>query len=66
MSSVGSEWPKVRANLAVLIERYRELGPAGSFGLAVLEDLARRADDAWDKQDLKELLPLFDEMRRAE
>lgn len=64
MSGVGSEWPKVRADLGVLIERYRQLGPIGR--LVMLQDLARRADEAWDSQDLERILPLFEEMREAE
>lgn len=64
-SSVGTEWPKERARLAVLIREYEALGPVGGFGAAALKDLARRADAAWESQEVVKILALFEEMRGA-
>ena len=65
MSSVGAEWPKERARLAQAIDLYRSIGPAGRFATVFLEDLARRADAAWERQEVTELLPLFQEMKEV-
>lgn len=61
--SLGEAWPTERARLEVLLERYREAGDPGRFALAILEDVARRADEAWKSQDVARCLQLFAEMR---
>lgn len=62
MSSLGEEFPKQQARMRVLLGYGKEIGRAGVFYCAVIEDILKRADKAAMEQDLPAMIALFKEM----
>lgn len=62
MTSLGEQYPIEQARLRELMVGYREIGPAGAFGLVMLEDLARRADQAAISGDIVAMMRCYQEM----
>lgn len=48
-----------------LLSRYREIGPAGIFGAAVIEQTLREADEAAMSEDLVRMLRAFESMKEC-
>lgn len=65
-TSLGEEFPKQQARCREILGIYREIGPAGAFGAAVIEDVLRRADRAAIEGDLPAMIQLFQEMQAVE
>jgi hypothetical protein len=65
MSSVGEEYPKEQARVREILGHYKEIGPAGAFGAAWIEDVLRRADAAAISGDVLAVLRSFEEMREV-
>lgn len=65
-TSVGEDFPKQQARVRELMQAYRDCGPVGAFGLAVLEDVMRRADAAMASGDVVAILRSYEEMRECE
>ena len=63
MSTVASEFPKQQARCRELLEVYREIGPAGAFGAAVIERTLREADEALASGDVVAMVRVFAKMR---
>ena len=63
MSSLGEEYPKEQERLRGLIEQYKEIGPAGAFGLMAIRSVLRRADIAAASQDTIEMIRCYNEMK---
>ena len=65
MSTLGEEYPKEQARVREILGQYKEIGPAGAFGVAMIEDTLRRADEAVAAGDVVAMLCLFQEMREV-
>lgn len=65
MSTLGDEYPKEQARVREILGQYEEIGPAGAFGVAMIEDTLRRADAAVASGDVVAMLCLFQEMREV-
>lgn len=65
MSTVGEEYPKEQARLRKLIGQYRAIGPAGSFGAAMIEATLQEADQAAVAGDLPRMLAAFHAMQEC-
>jgi len=66
MTTLGDEFPKQQARCRELLGQYREIGPAGTFGAIMLEDLLNRADVAAVSGDLVAMIRIFEEMKLCE
>lgn len=60
--TLGDAYPKRLADVRRLRDLYVEIGPAGRFGLAVIDDVLRRADEAAMSGDVVAMLRLYQEM----
>jgi hypothetical protein len=60
--TLADEYPKAQARLRELIHQYRDLGPAGAFGVMMLDDLQTRAAEAAAAGDVVAMLRLYAEM----
>lgn len=63
MTSLGEAFPKEQARLRTLLGYGKEIGPAGAFYCAVIENLLQRADVAVMEQDLPAMIRLYKEMQ---
>ena len=66
MSTVGDEYPKEQARCRELLQMYREIGPSGMFGAAVIEAKLREADEAMASGDIVRILAAFQAMKECE
>ena len=66
MSSLGEEFPKEQARCREVLSSYKEIGPAGSFGAAMIEQTLQRADKAAAEGDLVAMIKSFEEMKGIE
>lgn len=66
MKSLGEAFPQEQARMRVLLGYGKEIGPAGAFYCAVIEDVLRRADKAAIEQDLPAMIRIYEEMRKIE
>ncbi len=66
MTSLGDEFPKQQARLRTLLGYGKEIGPAGTFYCAVIEDVLRRADKAAIEQDLAAMITIYQEMQEIQ
>ncbi len=64
--SVGADFPREVARVQEILGNYREIGPAGAFAAAWIEDLLGRALTAWQSQDTLEILRTYQELREVE
>ena len=58
--------PHELSELRTLLGYGREIGPAGAFYCAVIEDVLRRADQAAIQQDLPAMIRIYAEMQEIE
>lgn len=65
MATLGEEYPKQQARVRTILGYYKEIGPAGAFGAAWIEDLLQRADKAAVEQDLPAMISCFKEMQEV-
>lgn len=63
MSSLGEQFPVEQARLRTLLGYGREIGAAGAFYCAVIEDVLRRADRAAVEQDVVAMIRIYQEMQ---
>lgn len=61
--SLGTEFPREQARCRELLVAYREIGPAGAFGEAAIQQVLLRADEAAVSGDIVEMLRVFKEMQ---
>lgn len=66
MTTLGDEFPKQQARCRELLGQYREIGPAGTFGAIMLEDVLKRADVAAVSGDVVAMIRIFEEMKQCE
>jgi hypothetical protein len=63
MSSLGEEYPKEQARCRKVLAMYREIGPPGAFGAALIEQTLREADRAAVSGDLAAMLRAYQAMK---
>lgn len=63
MSSLGEEFPKQQARLRQCLINGTEIGPAGAFYCAIIENILKRADKAAMEQDLVAMIHIYQEMK---
>lgn len=66
MKTLGEAFPEEQARVRKVLGHYKEIGPAGAFGAAMIEDVLRRADKAAIEQDLPAMSAVFKEMQAIE
>lgn len=64
--SLATAFPKQQARCRELLAAYHEIGPAGMFGAAVIEDVLQRADVAASEGDVVAMLRSFQEMEELQ
>lgn len=60
--TLGEAYPQQQARLRQMLVNGREIGPAGAFYCATIEDVLQRADKAAIEQDLPEMIKIYQEM----
>lgn len=63
--NLAEAYPKEQARLRELIEQYRAIGPAGTFGLAVIQDVLTRSEKAAAEQDTVTMIRCYQEMQEC-
>ncbi len=66
METLGDAYPKEQARLRELIAEYTAIGPAGTFGRMIIEDVLKRADKAAIEGDLVAMVRVFKEMKECQ
>ena len=65
MNSLGEELPKEKARVREILGYYKEIGPAGAFGAAMIEQALRRADEAVISGDIMAMLRSYQELKEV-
>jgi hypothetical protein len=63
MNSLADEFPRQQARVQAILSQYRQIGPAGAFGAAMIEDVLRRADKAAIDGEVVEMIRVLKEMQ---
>lgn len=63
MSTLGELYPKEQARCREVLKLYREIGPAGTFGAAMIEATLREADEAAVSGDLARMILAYAAMK---
>ena len=66
MASIGEEYPKQQQRVREILGQYRAIGPAGSFGAAMIEHTLREADQAVASGDVIAMIRSFEAMEAVE
>jgi tRNA nucleotidyltransferase/poly(A) polymerase len=66
VSTVGEEYPQEQSRCRELIERYRAIGPAGTFAALAITEVLREADEAAIGGDPVRILRAFKAMQGCE
>ena len=62
-NTLGDALPKEQARVREVLGRYKEIGPVGAFGAAMIEEVLRRADVAIISGDLVAMISVFKELQ---
>lgn len=63
MSSLAEEFPREQARVRQVLQQYRDIGPAGTFGAAMIEQALRSADQAASSGDVIAMLRSYEELK---
>ena len=63
MSSLGEELPKEQARVRELIGLYREIGPAGTLAIHLMESTLQRADQAVMSGDVIAMIQCYEDLK---
>lgn len=66
MTTLGDDFPKEQARVREILGYYKELGPVGMFGAAMIEDVLRRADQAAIAGDVVAMIRVYQQMKEIE
>ncbi len=64
--SLGEVFPEEIERCKELQVAYKEIGPAGQFGLAAITDLIKQAEKANKDQDVVAMLRLYPELQQCQ
>lgn len=62
-TSVGEDFPREQARVRELLGVYKQIGPAGMFGAAMIEQALQRADQAAISGDVVAVLRSYQELK---
>jgi hypothetical protein len=65
IETVGEDFPRQQARVRRLLEAYREIGPAGQFGMAMIEADLREADEAQASGDIVRILRAYQALKEC-
>lgn len=63
METVGDDYPRQQERVRRIRDHARDIGPAGNFLVAICDDLLRRAEQAAIRQDVVEIVKIYQEMK---
>ncbi len=63
MGTLGDELPREQARCRELLVAYKEIGPAGAFGAAMIEQSLREADQASISGDIVAMLRAYEKLK---
>lgn len=63
MTSLAESLPEQQRRVRRLIEVYREVGPAGQFAIAMMEQALSRAEDAAASGDVVAMIRAHEELK---
>lgn len=63
MESVGTALPKEMARVREVLGHYKEIGPAGKWGAAMIEQSLRMADEAVISGDIVAILRAYEDLK---
>ena len=66
MATLGDELPREQARCRELLVAYKEIGPAGAFGAAMIEQSLREADQASINGDVVAMLLAYEKLKNHE
>jgi hypothetical protein len=66
MTTIGERFPKEQARCREVLKAYHEIGPAGTFGAAMIEATLREADEAAVSGDLVRMIRAYEDMKKIE
>lgn len=66
MTTLGEDFPLEQARVCEVLGYYKEIGPAGAFGAAMIEVVLRQADAAALSGDVVEMIRAYQEMKKIE
>jgi hypothetical protein len=64
--TLGEALPQEQARCRELLTQYKQIGPAGVFGAAMIEAALKRADQAVMSGDPVAMLRTYDELKKCE
>ena len=63
METLGDAIPKEQARVREVLGHYKDIGPAGMFGAAMIEQTLRRADQAVMSGDVVAMIAAYTELK---
>jgi hypothetical protein len=63
METLGDALPNEQARVREILGHYREIGPAGAFGAAMIEASLRKADAAVMSGDLPAMIDAYNDLK---
>lgn len=66
METLGEALPKEQARVREILGLYKEIGPAGAFGAAMIEASLRKADAAVMSGDLIAMIDAYNDLKEYE
>ena len=66
METLGEALPKEQARVREVLGHYKDIGPAGMFGAAMIEQSLRQADQAVMSGDLPAMIAAYNELKDIE
>lgn len=66
MPSLGELYPQMQAHVREVLGQYKQIGPAGQIGAALIEQTLKRADEAAMSGDVVAMLRCYEEMKGIE
>lgn len=64
-ASVGEQFPREQARCREVLGHYKEIGPVGAFGAAMIEATLREADAAMASGDVVRIVRAFAAMKEV-
>ena len=66
MTTVGDDFPKEQARVRELLDAYKSIGPAGTFGAAMISQCLERAEKAAISGDPVAIIRSYEELKGCE
>ena len=63
MNTLGDDLPKEQARVREVLGYYKEIGPAGAFGAAMIEQSLQDADSAVISGDLAAMISAYEDLQ---